>query len=132
MSKVFILYLILVLHFIGLLFRWYWLIPNYDTVLHFLGGFWVAMMIKYLMEKYFKKSFFNNNFLKHILLIIGLTMVIGLGWEGYEFLADKFIFHKNITQESRADTMIDLSADFFGALVYVFFSFQGFLRKNNY
>lgn len=86
--------------------------------MHFLGGFWIAMVSSYLLKKY-AKDFFKQNRLIEILFLIGVTMIIGFGWELYEFLADNFIFNKIlIMQQSITDIMTDLTADFFGALVY--------------
>ena len=118
MLKVVLLYLILFLHLAGLVFRWYWHIPNYDTFIHFLGGFWVAMITTWLLDRWINKSH------ARILLIIGITMAVGLSWEGYEFLADTFILKRHFIQDSLLDTTIDLIADFFGGLAYVALSIR--------
>ena len=122
MSKVILLYLILFLHIAGVVFRWYWLIPHYDTAMHFLGGFWVAMMALYLTERIHDKSVLEHTPVLKFFLLIGVAMTIGFLWEGYEFLADTFILHKRFIQGSVADTMSDLLADFLGALVYAVFA----------
>jgi uncharacterized membrane protein YjdF len=119
MFKVFLLYLILALHLSGIVFRLYWSVPHYDTLMHFLGGFWVAMMTNYLLQKR-KNNVFKNDFFLKIIFIVGAVMIVGFFWELQEFFIDQFIFHKVlITQESITDTMTDLTADFMGAVSYL-------------
>ena len=122
MFKVFLLYLILALHLSGIVFRLYWSVPHYDTLMHFLGGFWVAMMTNYLLQKR-KNNVFKNDFFLKIIFIVGAVMIVGFFWELQEFFIDQFIFHKVlITQESITDTMTDLTADFMGAVSYFILS----------
>lgn len=118
MYQVLLLYSILILHILGNVLGWYYTIPHFDTLMHFLGGFWVAMFLVYLIKKY-AKDLFRQNKLKEILFLIGITMIIGFFWELYEFLADTFIFNKALfMQQSVVDTITDLIADFFGVLAY--------------
>lgn len=123
MAQVLLLYIILILHILGNVFEWYYTIPNFDTLMHFLGGFWVAMFLVYLIKKY-AKDLFKQNKLKKILFLIGITMIIGFFWELYEFLADTFIFNKALLmQQSVVDTITDLMADFSGVFLYVLVKF---------
>jgi uncharacterized membrane protein YjdF len=119
MFKVFLLDLILALHLSDIVFRLYRSVPHYDTLMHFLGGFWVAMMTNYLLQKR-KNNVFKNDFFLKIIFIVGAVMIVGFFWELQEFFIDQFIFHKVlITQESITDTMTDLTADFMGAVSYL-------------
>ena len=119
MFKVLLLYFIVAAHWLGIVYRLYWSIPHYDTVMHFLGGLWLAVMGDYLLKKRKNDVIKNDRFLK-IIFIIGAVMVIGFFWELQEFFIDQFIFQKVlITQESIADTMTDLTADFIGAISYI-------------
>jgi uncharacterized membrane protein YjdF len=87
--------------------------------MYFLGGFWVAMMTNYLLQKR-KNNVFKNDFFLKIIFIVGAVMIVGFFWELQEFFIDQFIFHKVlITQESITDTMTDLTADFMGAVSYL-------------
>lgn len=128
MFKPILLYLILFLHLAGIFFRWYWIIPNYDSALHFLGGFWVAMMTLYLIERIYGEEVLRWAPVLKFFLLIGGAMFIGLLWEGYEFLADTFILRRHFIQESMADTMGDLLADFLGAVVYGVFNIKKTVR----
>lgn len=118
MYQVLLLYLILILHILGNILGWFYTVPNFDTLLHFLGGFWIAMASVYFLKRY-AKDLFRGHKLVEILFLVGVTMTIGFAWEFYEFLADSFIFNKTLLmQQSITDTMTDLLADFVGALVY--------------
>lgn len=118
MYQVLLLYLILILHILGNVLGWYYTIPYFDTLMHFLGGFWIAMISAYLIKKY-AKDLFEQHRLMEIIFLIGITMTIGFVWEFYEFLADTFIFNEIfLMRQSATDTITDLTADFFGVLAY--------------
>lgn len=121
MAKVYLLYLILALHVAGLVSRAYWTVPYYDKPLHLLGGFWLAMMASYLVERTAGRNFFRDHHRLRFLFLIGFVMTVGFVWEGYEFFADNFIFHRAVSQLSVADTMSDLFSDFLGAIAYAVF-----------
>ena len=87
--------------------------------MHFLGGFVVAL--------FFIWFFFYSNYIEkqnwhwYVLLIIisGSTLLIGVGWEFFEFLIDTLLSKKigaNLAQLTLADTMLDLLMDIFGSL----------------
>ena len=126
MYQVILLYLILILHILGNVLGWYYTVPHFDILMHFLGGFWIAMVSSYLLKKY-AKDFSRQHKLIEILFLIGITMTIGFVWELYEFLADNFIFNRVLLmQQSALDIMTDLTADFTGALVYSLFRRRDF------
>ena len=119
MSRLILLYAILILHLAGIYGRFYWTVPYYDILLHFLGGFWLALMAAYLLDRYVKKNFFQNHKFTEIIFLVGVTMIIGFWWEVYELLSDLYVFDKpNLLQGGVMDMLGDLTADFFGAIVY--------------
>ena len=111
----------------------------YDVILHFLGGFFVAM---------FFVSFFNNlkiegNALiknKHLiwaLIITGSTLFIGVFWEFTEYLATIYFSEallKNYgivcCMGNLDDTIEDLALDSFGAIMFVFLRDIFFIKLN--
>ena len=112
MYQVLLLYLILIFHILGNVLSWYYTIPYFDTLMHFLGGFWIAMFSVFIIKKY-AKDLFKQHKLIEIIFLIGATMIIGFAWEFYEFLADTFVFNKSLLmQQSITDMMTDLLADF--------------------
>ena len=118
MYQVILLYVILILHILGNILNWHHTVLHFDTLMHFLGGFWIAMTATFFLKKY-AKDLFKQHKLIEILFLIGITMIIGFTWELYEFLADNFIFNKVLLmQQSVTDIMTDLTADFLGALIY--------------
>lgn len=126
MTRAILLYLILGLHLAGIFFRLYWTIPNYDTFTHLLGGFWVAMMAAYVVDRY--ASHVKLTGIVRALFLIGIAAAVGIGWEWYEFLADTFIFHRHWIQDTVADTMFDLGADVVGAAAYALVDSVKFLK----
>jgi uncharacterized membrane protein YjdF len=108
-------------------FSLYWL-WWFDMALHFLGGFFVAMlMVSYLADVK------TSSKLKNYLIIVGAVSFIGVVWEFSEYLASQTLTnplynHLGIRayfMGSIDDTMNDLLMDILGA-----FSWLVFFRKN--
>ena len=80
-----------------------------DKVMHFLGGFFVAM--------------FWSGLTQFPLLIISLTLLVGVAWEIYEYFLGiyklKRLGTKKYMTEIR-DTVEDLFFDLLGAIVWIF------------
>lgn len=96
-------------------------IPAYDTILHFSGGLFVAMLFYHYLKEYFKK----NNLIKNVLIIVGATMFIGAVWEFAEYTAtllwsDYFFERYEVICciGNLDDTINDLLVDLLGALVF--------------
>jgi uncharacterized membrane protein YjdF len=69
---------------VGLYYGWYLEHFWFDMLLHFLGGFFIAM----LMAGYLKEHFGGSK-LKNILVILGATAFIGVIWEFTEYIANQ-------------------------------------------
>lgn len=82
----------------------YWYFPWLDLLTHFLGGLWVALAASWLIAYTGREA--------TLLRIIAAAMLIGIGWELFEFFA-------GIPREANYvfDTSLDLSMDFCGGLV---------------
>jgi len=108
-----ILFLIVVIFFLNLLamkFYWYWSIPWFDMLMHFLGGLFISLVLLWL--NYFRGLLGSFSKKKAILIAILGTLVIGLLWEIFEFSLDTFITEKSWDM---ADTLSDLFFDLLGA-----------------
>lgn len=73
---------IFVINGFGMYYDWYeffW----FDLVLHFLGGFFVAL----LMVEYLKPHFLPSSKITNILILVGATAFIGVVWEFAEYIA---------------------------------------------
>ncbi len=105
-----LLYVILTLHLSALYFYWYWMFWWYDILLHFLGGLWLAgtalWFLQYIRQKQMSQ-------IKQYLFPVGIVIIIGLGWEIFEFSLDTFIIFQT---NDIIDTMSDLGMDIAGSL----------------
>ena len=74
---------------------------------HFLGGVWVASLMFCLMRNGSSPTF---------LYILGFVAFIGVGWEFFEFILDRYITMAGYTYLPGVyeDTLSDLFFDLFG------------------
>jgi len=101
------------LHFTALEFYLYWVFPWFDVLMHFLGGFLVALIgiwsLLYVVRMRVWICFSHRNILY---TAIGTALAIGIGWEVFEYInglriKDNYVF----------DTVTDLIMDLFGAML---------------
>ena len=102
-------------------YQWYIKLLWFDSAQHFLGGFFVAMLV----WSYFKKRLPKNN-LDNLIIVVGVTTLIGVLWEFSEFIANQTLiyplyhyygFHGYFMGDLR-DTVKDLALDTSGAIIY--------------
>ena len=100
-------------------------IPLYDTILHFFGGFFVAMFFSH----YFKNLIPGNPGspkLKKMFIIVSAAIFVGAMWEITEYISTE-IFSNYLYETYRIvccignlnDTISDLAMDITGAITYV-------------
>lgn len=126
-KAVFILILIFVSNLIGMYFGMYsywW----FDMVHHFLGGFFVAMlMVNYLEIKELRIRNKELTTIKKYLILLGAVSFIGVIWEFTEYLANqtliepiyKYFQIKTYFMGDLDDTINDLLMDILGALSWL-------------
>lgn len=109
------------LHWIASDLYYYWTVPWYDIMMHFLGGAWVALAALWLLEMPFSRFFKARVSLTSVVL---LSVVVGVLWEVYEII---FGFSDPSAVGYTADTSLDLVMDTIGAAltVWVFGKFMG-------
>jgi hypothetical protein len=94
--------------------------------MHFLGGFLVAIFTIFILYSY---SDFEN-LKKHKIflfsLIIGATLVVGLGWELWEI----FVGFTNTFRDLN-DTIMDIVMDTVGAISAIYYSKKILWEKKN-
>ncbi|MEE8131579.1 MAG: hypothetical protein V3T98_00820 [Candidatus Paceibacterota bacterium] len=119
-----LLLLILSFHTVALVNFWYWTFWWLDVVMHFLGGFWVALLFFNLNSKLNFLPINSLNSLTHklitIILSLGFVALIAVSWEFYEFLYDVFISIRGypwVAQQGMADTISDLFFGLLGGLI---------------
>lgn len=130
--------LVLFLYALGVRYHLFYRIFEYDKILHFIAGVWVALVILWLFRKrtHILPKYFNECFKKRpVLTLIVLTLVVGGLWEIFEFLLVQYSvmmydYELNL-QPSHLDTFLDLVADGLGALFvsYYYLIKQGVIKK---
>ncbi len=102
---------IIALWYLGLYFSLYWVLWWYDVVMHFLGGFWIGLII-YILFLYGEKENFSSRVNLLLAVIMGIFLV-GVMWEWFELEKGLASFE---TEDYFVDTIIDLIVDLLGAL----------------
>ena len=120
---VFLIALIAGLNFFAFQSSWYFYHWWFDLVMHFLGGLFIGLTVWWLYQLFFtllatKKLSLRSSFI----LMIGAILIMGLGWELFEFSVDEYWdTHLNIKlievlQVSQEDTSSDLLFDILGGV----------------
>ena len=118
---------VVVVHVILMVANVYAMLPDIDNLLHFSGGFVMAMLAVAVHHDMTDKHDLKGHPLwYHFLFVIGFVMLIGVAWEFHEYVLDNTAvvwwgWPKN--QLDLADTMLDFIMDAFGGAV-AFFIFK--------
>lgn len=117
------LYMIFILfaYFFGSIVGLYNKISWYDTVAHFSSGILISFAAYYI----YKISSKNNNKVILVLFIVGVTSLIAILWEIFEFVSDS-IFKKDaqhVIDTGVNDTMIDMIVALLGSILFSFIYF---------
>ncbi|PIR41089.1 MAG: hypothetical protein COV31_03030 [Candidatus Yanofskybacteria bacterium CG10_big_fil_rev_8_21_14_0_10_46_23] len=105
---------------LGWTFGWYLRFDWFDTLLHYLGGLFIAL----LLLSYYDSEFAKNSQPFQFFALLGMTMGIGVLWEFGEFIASQTLAQpfQNFFQikaqfiGNLADTIEDLLMDTLGGL----------------
>lgn len=106
--------------------QWVWLLsqaldalPGSDIPFHLLGGFFVGV---FLIDVFRMALIAERGLWRDIAVIVGVTLIIGLFWEGYEYVLDAligdFFAIRGVTScciGELGDTLKDLFMDGLGA-----------------
>lgn len=104
----------------------YTYIEWWDTVTHFLGGAWIGGMTLWFLRR---RDGFLSRAVSTTLICFGAALVVGLGWELYEFGIVKtlgFAFPADYIR----DTITDLVADSVGGIVAAFLFLLFYKTRN--
>lgn len=105
----------------GEMFSLYERIPYFDKVLHFTGGFVLAMILTLLLYRE-QKTMSPYAF---TLLVVSTATLIGVLWEHAEFLSGYFtqnhfpLIYRYFHGGNLRDTLGDLALDILGALTFM-------------
>ncbi len=104
-------------YFLGSIINLYYIIYDYDKVMHFLSGILSALVAITLLIKF--KKYDKKSILFNVLFMIAITLMIASLWEMYEFKTD-ILFNKDIQRVYLTgvnDTMLDMMSALFGAVI---------------
>ncbi|MEK7140847.1 MAG: hypothetical protein AAB815_03620 [Patescibacteria group bacterium] len=107
---------IFIINSLAMKFYWYFTIWYFDMPMHFLGGFWLGLLLIWFfrIDKVSPRLIFK--------ISLGV-LLIGVSWEVFEFWANNFIGQIPF---SIPDTLSDIFFDLAGGLSAVFF----YLKRN--
>jgi len=116
------LILIFLINAPGLYYQWYLDFWWFDVLLHFLGGFFIAMFFAAYLDDHIK----GESKLKNTLIIVGAAMFIGVVWEFAEYIANQTLvepFYEYFRVRAYFmgdlnDTVNDLTMDMLGAFLF--------------
>lgn len=123
-KPIYFLILIFMVNLVSLYRQWYLTYSWSDQILHFSGGFFMAM----LLSAYLKDHLLDNSKLKNTLIILGVVSFIGVTWEFAEYLASQMLIEpiynnfgiKTYFIGDLGDTINDLLMDILGAGLFSF------------
>lgn len=126
-----LLVFILFVHFFATIYSWYWTYSWLDIPMHFLGGFWAAMVFFWLRNQFqevrppeIDRQYFGGRTSRILMIVSCLSFValIGVLWEFFEFLYDILISSRGYSgfmQLGAADMTGDLFFDLLGASMFL-------------
>ena len=91
----------------------------YDVILHFLGGVAVFLSSQLILRGLRINASGGQFFWANFALTLGIVMFVGVFWEFWEFILDRFILHNGFTYLPGVyeDTLSDLFYDFAGGSI---------------
>ena len=115
----------LALHTAATMFYWYVSIPWYDMMMHTLGGIFLGVFTAAIFTRHIKEM---NRF-EIIVTILLMVLIIGLGWEYFEYAVQYFI-KGSARLADVADSVSDICCDMIGGVVGALFVLKSKTRYN--
>ncbi|PIP69199.1 hypothetical protein CO033_01090 [Candidatus Nomurabacteria bacterium CG_4_9_14_0_2_um_filter_32_10] len=108
-----IIFLIFLLNYLAMEFYWYSSIWYLDMPMHFLGGFWLGLIVIYLF-------FLKDDVFKSIFKILFFVSSIGIGWEIFEIVVNNYVTQNYFNYlDTISDIFFDLSGGLFAILYFL-------------
>jgi hypothetical protein len=104
-------------HIQGMQYAWYWKLWWLDIVMHFAGGFWLAIMVLWIHLST-GRSKADVTTMRFALYISAVVLLVGFMWEIFEVLIGAMSTMKS---NYLSDTIMDLFLDVVGALIAMYF-----------
>src|SRR3989344_7483844 len=121
---VLLMFFILALERIGVRLYWDYTTQWFDAVLHFLGGFWQAMLFIWffsIKDLPFLKPSLDPNDPKLVYKAIFFVILIGFFWELFEFYINNYI---GLYPFDIIDTSSDMILDIVGGVLSLFYFYK--------
>lgn len=114
-----LLWLLVLLHGIGLYFNLYWLWPWFDIVTHFIGGLWLGLFSLWFVfySGYVKPASARYTPFYALVIVTASIGVIAVVWELYKYLGNTLLgipFPVNYIGDSILDMIMGLVGAFTG------------------
>lgn len=104
----------------AMLFYWYSTIWWFDILMHFLGGFFVAVLFFWIFASFVPETWSPKTQLGVLGALLLSVFIIGLAWEGYELVIDLLTGAKDyVYLDGFSDMFNDLAGGVFGFLTLV-------------
>lgn len=108
--------IIVVLHWIGSLYSFYYILDWYDIMMHFLGGAWVAIFFLWVSNTQYAKGLSRLN---SFASLVAIVLVVGLLWEALEiYMAFTSFDEPRYWFDTPADLIMDLLGGMYAAFLY--------------
>ncbi|MEX0935007.1 MAG: hypothetical protein WDZ70_01630 [Candidatus Paceibacterota bacterium] len=112
------------LHMTALRLHWYWHMPWFDVLPHFIGGMFAAFSLIFISFLYYRSQGKETERAFSAAIILFGTFLVGILWEIFEY-----IFAVSVDPLASFDTVVDLFMDTLGALVVWWYVQKGRLDK---
>jgi len=125
-SPAFVLWLLIAILGVWVLGFWfglYYLMPWLDIPLHFFGGLWVYVFMRSLGIMIGLEINSQFRYLTKLLIFMGAVLFVGVFWEFWEFVLDRYLVHNGYTflpgvyEDTLGDLLIDLLGGITGFLL---------------
>ena len=114
--------LVSLLNKLALAWSLYWTTDWFDIIMHFLGGFLIAMIALLIISRL---NLIAPKVAQNFILIVGGALFIGISWELFEL----FTGMTNVYLD-KLDTALDLVMDTIGAVSAFYYSKNKYLKNN--
>ena len=117
-----VLLVLVVFHFVGSYYSWYWKYPWFDSVVHIISGLWVALLILWLASVFDHINSLKEYKVRSFLVAFVSAILIGVIWEIIEN-----VFQLTFTQSNSymLNTAMDIINDGLGGV----FAYLYFIQK---
>jgi len=89
----------------------------FDMMMHFLGGFFLSLVIVFVVEKYFSEF---KDLKRPLLFFMALVGIMAIAWEFYELFIDIYFGSDEIhLLDSLSDICFDLAGGALGLLYII-------------